>query len=201
MLFWLQDYLTQGPLLGAVTPRHKHQRVVPFLTPRCLILPRRAKLRSLAPSSSERGPESLELGTKAALTDVDGRTTAGSPSHSEHTMEEDVEAHWTKGWAPWPTGLHAAEEEKKRKEEEERKKEGKGGEGQECITAARSSRGGSSHLEPAAATGVGSAAAIAATGAIGAIIATTTRAANATAVAPATIAATVTGVGVANLQP
>jgi hypothetical protein len=46
----------------------------------------------------------------------------GSLPVGGHATVEGVEVPRTKGWAPWPTGLHAAKEEKRRKEEEERKK-------------------------------------------------------------------------------
>jgi hypothetical protein len=38
-------------------------------------------------------------------------------------VAKGVEVPHTKGWAPWPTGLHATEEEKRKKEEEKKKEE------------------------------------------------------------------------------
>jgi hypothetical protein len=48
----------------------------------------------------------------------------GSLLLRDRSMAEGVEASRTKGWAPWPTGLHAAEEKMRKKEEERRKKTG-----------------------------------------------------------------------------
>ena len=74
------------------------------------------------PQGLEGAPKSPKLGTEVASTDVSIKTTVGSSPHSGRTMVEDVKTPQTKGWAPWPTALHAAKEEKKKKEEEERKK-------------------------------------------------------------------------------
>jgi len=67
-------------------------------------------------------PESPQSGAKVALSDVCGEKTVRLPLSAERPVMEGVEAPWTEGWTPWPTGLHATEGEKKKKEQEERKK-------------------------------------------------------------------------------
>lgn len=71
----------------------------------------------------EGAPKPSKLGPEDASTIVGGESTVGLLPAGGRIVAKGVEVPHTKGWAPWPTGLHATEEEKRKKEEEKKKEE------------------------------------------------------------------------------